>query len=283
MPKPSFMRVKLSSKYPFSLNALPYSKADDPMQIKNSVFLVTGGASGLGAATARMAAESGGKVVIADMQAEAGEKFAKEIGARFIRTDVTSEADGKAAVERALKEFGGLQVLVNCAGIAAAERTLGKEAPHDLERFTRVINVNLIGSFNMIRLAADAMAKAGPNAAGERGVIVNTASVAAFDGQIGQAAYSASKGGVVAMTLPVARDLSRLGVRVCTIAPDVFLTPMMMGLSAEARKSLGAQVPFPSRLGDPKEYAQLALQIVENHMLNGETIRLDGAIRMAPR
>jgi NAD(P)-dependent dehydrogenase (short-subunit alcohol dehydrogenase family) len=283
MPKPSFMRVKLSSKYPFALNELPYSKADIPMQIKHSVFLVTGGASGLGAATARMAAENGGKVVIADMQADVGEKFAKEIGARFVRTDVTSEADGKAAVERALKEFGGLQVLVNCAGIALAERTLGKEAPHDLGRFMRVINVNLIGTFNMIRLAADAMAKAGPNAAGERGVIVNTASVAAFDGQIGQAAYAASKGGVVAMTLPVARDLSRHGIRVCTIAPGVFETPMLLGLPKDAQDSLGKQVPFPSRLGRPGEYAQLVKAIIEIEMLNAETIRLDGAIRMAPK
>jgi NAD(P)-dependent dehydrogenase (short-subunit alcohol dehydrogenase family) len=253
------------------------------MQIRNSIFLVTGGASGLGAASARMAAEGGAKVVIADMQAEAGEKLAKELGGRFVKTDVTSEADGKSAVAAALKEFGGLHVLVNCAGIAIAERTLGKEAPHDLQRFLRVINVNLVGTFNMIRLAADAMVKAVPNASGERGVIVNTASVAAFDGQIGQAAYSASKGGVVGMTLPIARDLSSMGIRVCTIAPGLFLTPMMMGLSAEAQKSLGAQVPFPPRLGDPKEYAQLAMQIVENHMLNGETIRLDGAIRMAPR
>ncbi len=253
------------------------------MQIKHSVFLVTGGASGLGAATARMATENGGKVVIADMQADVGEKFAKEIGARFVKTDVTSEADGKAAVERALKEFGGLQVLVNCAGIAAAERTLGKEAPHDLGRFARVINVNLIGSFNMIRLAAEAMAKAGPNAAGERGVIVNTASVAAFDGQIGQAAYAASKGGVVAMTLPVARDLSRHGIRVCTIAPGVFETPMLLGLPKDAQDSLGKQVPFPSRLGRPGEYAQLVKAIIEIEMLNAETIRLDGAIRMAPK
>src|SRR6266436_1019967 len=252
MPKPSFMRVKLSSKYPFTLNELPYSKADVPMQIKHSVFLVTGGASGLGAATARMAAENGARVLIADMQADVGEKLAKEIGARFVKTDVTSEADGKAA-------------------------------PHDLGRFARVINVNLIGSFNMIRLAADAMAKAGRNAAGERGVIVNTASVAAFDGQIGQAAYSASKGGVVAMTLPVARDLSRHGIRVCTIAPGVFETPMLLGLPKDAQDSLGKQVPFPSRLGRPGEYAQLVKAIIEIEMLNAETIRLDGAIRMAPK
>jgi NAD(P)-dependent dehydrogenase (short-subunit alcohol dehydrogenase family) len=253
------------------------------MQIKNSVFLVTGGASGLGAATARMVAENGGKVVIADMQAEAGEKLAKELGGRFTQCDVTAEADGRAAVALALKEFGGLQVLVNCAGIAIAERTIGKDAPHDLGRFTRVVSVNLIGTFNMIRLAADAMAKAGPNAAGERGVIVNTASVAAYDGQIGQAAYSASKGGVVGMTLPVARDLSRIGIRVCTIAPGIFETPMLLGLPKEAQESLGKQVPFPSRLGRPAEYAQLARAIVENEMLNGETIRLDGAIRMAPK
>ena len=253
------------------------------MLIKNSVFLITGGASGLGAATARMAAENGGKVVIADMQAEAGEKLAQELGARFAKCDVTAEADGKAAVALALKEFGGLQVLVNCAGIAIAERTIGKEAPHDLGRFTRVVTVNLIGTFNMIRLAADAMAKAGPNAAGERGVIVNTASVAAYDGQIRQAAYAASKGGVVGMTLPIARDLSRNGIRVCTIAPGIFETPMLLGLPKDAQDSLGKQVPFPSRLGRPAEYAQLARAIIENEMLNGETIRLDGAIRMAPK
>ena len=253
------------------------------MLIKNSVFLITGGASGLGEATARMAAENGGKVVIADLQADLGEKLAKEIGGRFAKCDVTSEADGKAAVALALKEFGGVQVLVNCAGIAIAERTLGKEAPHDLARFARVIGINLIGTFNMIRLTADAMAKAGPNAAGERGVIINTASVAAYDGQIGQAAYSASKGGIVGMTLPIARDLSRNGIRVCTIAPGIFETPMMKGLPKEAQESLGKQVPFPSRLGRPAEYAQLARAIIENEMLNGETIRLDGAIRMAPK
>jgi NAD(P)-dependent dehydrogenase (short-subunit alcohol dehydrogenase family) len=253
------------------------------MQIRNSIFLVTGGASGLGAATAQMAAANGAKVVIADLQVEAGEKLAKELGGKYCKCDVTSEADGKAAVEAALKGFGGLNVLVNCAGIGVAERTIGKEAPHDLARFTRVININLIGTFNMIRLAADAMAKATPNAAGERGVIVNTASVAAFDGQIGQAAYSASKGGIVGMTLPIARDLSRNGIRVVTIAPGLFLTPMLLGLPKEAQDSLGKQVPFPPRLGKPEEYAQLARAIVENEMLNGETIRLDGAIRMAPK
>ena len=253
------------------------------MQIRNSIFLVTGGASGLGAATARMAAEGGAKVVIADLQVDAGEKLAKEIGGRFAKCDVAAEADGKAAVALAMKEFGGLQVLVNCAGIALAERTLGKEAPHDLGRFQRVINVNVIGTFNMIRLAADAMAKASPNAAGERGVIVNTASVAAYDGQIGQAAYSASKGGIVGMTLPIARDLSRNGIRVCTIAPGIFETPLLAALPKEAQESLGKQVPFPSRLGRPAEFAQLVRSIVENEMLNAETIRLDGAIRMAPR
>ena len=253
------------------------------MQIKNSVFLVTGGASGLGGASARMAAENGAKVVVADLQVEAGEKLARELNGRFIKCDVASEADGRAAVALALKEFGGLHVLVNCAGIALAERTLGKELPHDLGRFQKVLTVNVIGTFNMIRLAADAMIKAGPNAAGERGVIINTASVAAYDGQIGQAAYSASKGGVVGMTLPIARDLSRNGVRVVTIAPGLFLTPMLLGLPKEAQESLGKQVPFPSRLGKPEEYASLAKHIVENEMLNGETIRLDGAIRMAPK
>jgi NAD(P)-dependent dehydrogenase (short-subunit alcohol dehydrogenase family) len=253
------------------------------MQVRNSVFVVTGGASGLGAATAQMAAANGAKVVIADLQVEAGEKLAKEIGGRFCKCDVTQEADGKAAVEAAVQAFGGLHVLVNCAGIGVAERTIGKEAPHDLGRFAKVIQINLIGTFNMIRLAADAMAKAGPNAAGERGVIINTASVAAFDGQIGQAAYSASKGGVVGMTLPIARDLSRNGIRVVTIAPGLFLTPMLLGLPKEAQDSLGKQVPFPSRLGKPEEYAALARHIVENEMLNGETIRLDGAIRMAPK
>ncbi|HJS39038.1 MAG TPA: 3-hydroxyacyl-CoA dehydrogenase [Burkholderiales bacterium] len=253
------------------------------MQIKNSVFLVTGGASGLGAATARMAAENGGKVVLADLQEDAGAKLAQELGGRFVKCDVTSEADGKAAVALALKEFGGLHVLVNCAGIGTAERTLGKEGPHNLAHFTRVVTINLIGSFNMIRLAADAMAKAGPNAAGERGVIINTASVAAFDGQIGQAAYSASKGGIVGMTLPIARDLSRNGIRVCTIAPGIFETPMLLGMPKDVQDALGKMVPFPPRLGRPVEYAQLARAIIENEMMNGETIRLDGAIRMAPK
>ena len=253
------------------------------MQIKNSVFIVTGGASGLGAATARMAAENGGKVVIADLNAELGEKLAKDIGGRFVKTDVSAEADGKAAVATAVKEFGGIHVLVNCAGIAVAERTLGKEAPHDLGRFQKVISVNVLGTFNMIRLAAFEMAKASPNAGGERGVIVNTASVAAYDGQIGQAAYSASKGAIVGMTLPIARDLSRNGIRICTIAPGIFETPLLAGLPKEAQDSLGKQVPFPSRLGRPVEFAQMVRSIVEIEMLNAETIRLDGAIRMAPK
>ncbi|MCX7158992.1 MAG: 3-hydroxyacyl-CoA dehydrogenase [Proteobacteria bacterium] len=253
------------------------------MQLKGSVFLVTGGGSGLGAATARMAIDNGAKVVIADVQD--GSKYAAELGAnaRYIKTDVTSEADGKAAVEFAVKEFGALNVLVNCAGIAIGEKTIGKTGPHALASFTRVITINLIGTFNMIRLAAETMAKGQPNASGERGVIVNTASVAAYDGQIGQAAYAASKGGVVGMTLPIARDLSRDGIRVMTIAPGIFETPMLLGMPKEIQDALGKMVPFPSRLGRAPEYAALARHIVENEMLNGETIRLDGAIRMAPK
>jgi len=253
------------------------------MQLKGSVFLITGGGSGLGAATARMAVDNGAKVVIADVQD--GSKYAAELGAnaRYIKTDVTSEADGKAAVELAIKEFGALNVLVNCAGIAIGEKTIGKTGPHALASFTRVITINLIGTFNMIRLAAETMAKGQPNASGERGVIVNTASVAAYDGQIGQAAYSASKGGVVGMTLPIARDLSRDGIRVMTIAPGIFETPMLLGMPKEIQDALGKMVPFPSRLGRAPEYAALARHIVENEMLNGETIRLDGAIRMAPK
>jgi len=203
--------------------------------------------------------------------------------ARFAKTDITSEADGAAVVDLAVKAFGGLQGLVNCAGIAVAEKTVGKNGPHVLANFTRCITVNLIGTFNMIRLAAVVMTKGQPNASGERGVIINTASVAAYDGQIGQAAYSASKGGIVGMTLPIARDLSRDGIRVCTIAPGIFETPMLFGLSKEVQDALGKMVPFPSRLGKPAEYAALAKHIIENEMLNGETIRLDGAIRMAPK
>jgi NAD(P)-dependent dehydrogenase (short-subunit alcohol dehydrogenase family) len=254
------------------------------MELKNSTFIVTGGASGLGAATARTLAQGGGNVVIADVNADAGNALAKELGqARFIKTDVTAEADGKAAVALALKEFGGLQGLVNCAGIAIGEKTVGKEGPHALASFSRVIGINLIGTFNMIRLAADAMSKGQPNAGGERGVIINTASVAAYDGQIGQAAYSASKGGIVGMTLPIARDLSRSGIRVVTIAPGIFETPMLLGMPKDVQDALGKLVPFPSRLGRPDEYAALARHIFENAMLNGETIRLDGAIRLTPK
>ena len=255
------------------------------MQLKGSTFIVTGGASGLGEGTARMLAEGGANVVIADLQADKGEALARELGAkaRFVKCDVTSEADGQAVVDAALMAFGALQGLVNCAGIAIAERTVKKDGPHALAAFARVIGINLIGTFNMIRLAATAMSKCQPNAAGERGVIVSTASVAAYDGQIGQAAYSASKGGVVGMTLPIARDLSRDGIRVCTIAPGIFETPMLLGMPKEVQDALGKQVPFPSRLGKPAEYAALARHIIENEMLNGETIRLDGAIRMAPK
>ncbi|NWK45419.1 3-hydroxyacyl-CoA dehydrogenase [Ralstonia pickettii] len=252
------------------------------MEIRDQVFIVTGGASGLGAGTARTLAEAGGKVVIADLNEAAGTALAQELGGRFVRCDVTSEADGQAAVEAATS-LGTLRGLVNCAGIATASRTVGKTGPHPLDQFARVININLIGTFNMIRLAATAMASNAANAGGERGVIINTASVAAFDGQIGQAAYAASKGGVVAMTLAIARDLSRDGIRVMTIAPGIFETPMLLGMPAEVQDALGKMVPFPPRLGKPSEYAQLARAIVENPMLNGETIRLDGAIRMQPK
>lgn len=255
------------------------------MKIADHTFLVTGGGSGLGAACVRRFVAGGGRAVIADVQKAAGEALAAELGpkVRFVETDVTNRASAERAVETALKELGGLHGLVNCAGIALAERTVGKEGPHRLESFSRVINVNLIGTFNMIAVAATAMSKGEPNASGERGVIINTASVAAFDGQVGQAAYSASKGGVVGMTLPIARDLSRSGIRVMTIAPGIFETPMLGQLSEEVRKSLAQQIPFPSRLGRADEFAALAAHIVENEMLNGETIRLDGAIRMQPK
>ncbi len=255
------------------------------MQLKGNTFIVTGGASGLGEATVRMLVEGGANVVIADLQVEKGQALVQSLGkqVRFIKTDITNEDDGKAAVALAGKELGALQGLVNCAGIAVAEKTVGRDGPHVLANFTRCITVNLIGTFNMIRLAAAVMVKGQPNAAGERGVIVNTASVAAYDGQIGQAAYSASKGGIVGMTLPIARDLSRDGIRVCTIAPGIFETPMLFGLPKEVQNALGKMVPFPSRLGKPAEYAALAKHIIENEMLNGETIRLDGAIRLAPK
>ena len=249
------------------------------MEIRGSTFLVTGGGSGLGAATARGLAAAGGTVVIADVDAEHGEAVAGEIGGRFVPTDVTDTA----AVEAALDAAPGLRGTVNCAGIGWAERVVGRDGPHDLERFARVVQVNLIGTFNVIRLAAARMTQNEPTETGARGVIVNTASVAAFDGQIGQVAYSASKAGVAGITLPVARELGRFGIRVCTIAPGIFDTPMMAQASEEIRQSLHAQVPWPPRFGRPDEYAALARHIVENDMLNGETIRLDGGIRMAPK
>ncbi|MBD5633566.1 MAG: 3-hydroxyacyl-CoA dehydrogenase [Candidatus Eremiobacteraeota bacterium] len=253
------------------------------MNIAEKTFIVTGGASGLGGATARMLSKNGAHVTIVDLNAELGEALASEIGGRFVRCDVSSEADGQKAVESATSTFGGLHGLINCAGIGSASRTIGKTGPHDLGAFVKIISVNLIGTFNMIRLAAAAIAAGDPDDGGQRGVIVNTASVAAYDGQIGQAAYSASKGGIVGMTLPIARDLASVGIRVMTIAPGLFKTPLLAGLPDEAQASLGKQVPFPPRLGQPPEYAQLVKAIVENDMLNGEVIRLDGAIRMAPR
>jgi NAD(P)-dependent dehydrogenase (short-subunit alcohol dehydrogenase family) len=254
------------------------------VEIAGRTVLVTGGGSGLGAATARMVVEQGGSVVVADVDTERGERVAAELGerARFVPTDVTDEASVGAAVALTL-ELGGPHVAVSCAGIAPAERVLGRDGPHSLARFVAAIQVNLVGTFNVTRLAAQAMAANEPGEDGERGVIVNTASVAAFDGQIGQAAYSASKAGVAGMTLPVARELARHGIRVLAIAPGIFDTPMLAAMSDQVRASLGAQVPFPSRLGHPTEYAALVRHIVENRMLNGETIRLDGAIRMAPR
>lgn len=252
------------------------------MQIKDKAFIVTGGASGLGEGTARMLAAEGGKVVIADMQVDKGEAVAKDIGAAFVKCDVSNEADGQAVVAQA-QSLGKLVGLVNCAGIAPAEKTVGKGGAHKLDVFTKTIMVNLVGSFNMIRLAANAMAANEPESTGERGVLISTASVAAYDGQIGQAAYSASKGGVVGMTLPIARDLSRNGIRNMTIAPGIFGTPMLMGMPQEVQDALAAMVPFPSRLGTPQDYAKLVKHILENDMLNGEVIRLDGAIRLAPK
>jgi NAD(P)-dependent dehydrogenase (short-subunit alcohol dehydrogenase family) len=252
------------------------------MQIKDNVFIITGGASGLGAATARMIADNGGKVVLADVQVEAGEKLAAELKGVFVKCDVTSEADGKAVVDAAVA-LGTVRGLVNCAGVAPAIKTVGKDGPHPLDAFQRAVNINLVGTFNMCRLAADAMGKTEAAEWGERGIIINTASVAAFDGQIGQAAYGSSKAAVAGMTLPMARDLSRNGVRVMTIAPGIFETPMLLGMPQEVQDALGKMVPFPPRLGKPNEFAHLAKCIIENTMLNGETIRLDGAIRMQPK
>jgi NAD(P)-dependent dehydrogenase (short-subunit alcohol dehydrogenase family) len=252
------------------------------MDISGKVFIVTGGASGLGEGTARMLAREGGKVVVADLQTERGQALAGEIGATFVTCDVSSETDGAAAVAKAVS-LGKLVGLVNCAGIAPAAKTVGKDGAHALQLFAKTVTVNLIGSFNMIRLSAEAMSRNEPEPTGERGVLISTASVAAYDGQIGQAAYSASKGGVVGMTLPIARDLARNGIRNMTIAPGIFGTPMLFTMPKEVQDALAASVPFPSRLGTPADYAKLVHQIVTNEMLNGEVIRLDGAIRLAPR
>ena len=255
------------------------------MQIAGGVFLITGGASGLGAATARMVVAGGGRVVLADLDEAKGQALAAELAgnAYFVRTDVTDEASAKAAVAAADERFGRLDVLVNCAGVAPAEKIVGKEGPHRLESFARTIQINLIGTFNLMRLAAARMSANEPNAEGERGVIVNTASVAAFDGQIGQAAYAASKGEVVSLTLPAARELARWGIRVMAIAPGIMETPMLLGMPTDVQESLGKMVPFPPRMGRPAEYAVLVRHIVENVYLNGEVIRLDGAIRMGAK
>jgi NAD(P)-dependent dehydrogenase (short-subunit alcohol dehydrogenase family) len=247
------------------------------VRVEGHTFLVAGGGSGLGEATTRMLAESGANVVVADLKREG-----LPGNVRFVETDVTDERAVQSAVDAAL-EFEGLHCAINCAGVAIAQKVLGREGPHPLESFERVVRTNLIGTFNVVRLAAEAMSRNEPSQSGERGVLVNTASIAVFDGQIGQAAYAASKGGVVAMTLPLARELARSGIRVTSIAPGIFDTPMLAGLPEDARESLGRQVPFPSRLGKPEEYAALVGHIVENEMLNGEVIRLDGAIRMAAR
>ena len=255
------------------------------MQILNGVFVVTGGGSGLGAATARMLVEAGAKVVLADVNRDAGEALAAELGsaAAFALTDVTDADSGKAAIDLAVSRFGRLTGLVSCAGVAPAEKVVGRDAPHKLDSFARTVSINLIGTFNMLRLAADVMSKAEPDAGGERGIIITTASVAAFDGQIGQAGYASSKAGVVGLTLPVARELSRFGIRVMAVAPGIMETPMLMGMPQEVQDALGKMVPFPSRLGKPAEFAGLVRHIIENPYLNGEVIRLDGAIRMAPK
>jgi NAD(P)-dependent dehydrogenase (short-subunit alcohol dehydrogenase family) len=255
------------------------------MELKGSTFIVTGGASGLGAGTVRMIVAGGGNAVIADLKEAEGQALATELGqaVRFVKTNVADEASATAAVAAAVAAFGGLQGLVGCAGIVHGEKVVGKDGPHSLAGFARTISINLVGMFNMIRVAAEAMSKGAPNAEGERGVIVNTASVAAFDGQIGQAAYAASKGGIVGMTLPIARELARYGIRVMTIAPGIFHTPMMASLPDDVQQALGKMVPFPPRLGRAPEFASLVGEIIRNPMLNGEVIRLDGAIRMAPK
>lgn len=253
------------------------------MEPRGQVAVVTGGGSGLGEATARALAAAGAKVAILDVGIERAEKVAADIGGIAIKCDVSNAESGEAAIAQVAEKLGEPRILVNCAGIAIGVKTIGKDGPHPLDAYRKVIEVNLIGTFNMIRLVADRASKLEPLDGGERGVIVNTASVAAYDGQIGQAAYASSKGGVVGMTLPVARDLARSGIRVCTIAPGIFWTPMLAGMPQDVQDSLGAAVPFPPRLGRPDEYASLAMTIVGNQMLNGETIRLDGAIRMAPK
>ncbi|WP_413790995.1 MULTISPECIES: SDR family NAD(P)-dependent oxidoreductase [unclassified Pseudomonas] len=250
------------------------------MQIENKVFVVSGGASGLGAATGKMLVDAGAKVMLVDINAEAVEAQAHKLGAAFSIANISLEEDVKSAIQATHQTFGALHGVVNCAGVVAGQEILGKNGPHGLESFSRVIGINLIGTFNLLRLAAEVMAKGLPNKDGERGVIINTASIAAFDGKIGQAAYAASKGAVASLTLPAARELARCGIRVMTIAPGVFETPMMAGLSVEIRDSLSVGVPFPPRLGRPREYAALVRQIIENSMLNGEVIRLDGALRM---
>jgi NAD(P)-dependent dehydrogenase (short-subunit alcohol dehydrogenase family) len=255
------------------------------VQIQNQTFIVTGGASGLGRAAAETVVAAGGRVVVLDVNAEAGRSAEQALGAnaRFARADVTSETDVQAAADLATSTFGALNGVINAAGIGPAAKVLGKNGPHPLDLFERTVRVNLIGTFNVIRLAAAVIARNTPAENGERGVIVNTASIAAFDGQIGQPAYAASKGGIVGLTLPVAREFAALGIRVVTIAPGIFDTPLLASLPEAARVSLGQQVPFPSRLGRPDEYAALVRHVIENEMLNGEVIRLDGALRMAPR
>jgi len=253
------------------------------MHIQDKVFMVSGAASGLGAATARMLARAGARLMLVDLNAEALKAQASELEAGYAVADITQADAAKAAVDMAMSSFGELHGLVNCAGVVAGEKILGKQGAHGLDSFSRIININLIGTFNLLRLAAEAIAKSTANAEGERGVIINTASVAAFDGQVGQAAYAASKGAVASLTLPAARELARYGIRVMTIAPGIFETPMMAGMSDEVRAGLSADVPFPPRLGKPEEYAALVRHIIENSMLNGEVIRLDGALRMAAR